>query len=234
MTGPVHAYLRVSTGAQAADGYGLDAQRAACLDWARRTGAVIVAEHVDAGLTGTLDAVDRPGLSAALAAIGPSVALLVPRLDRLARTLTIQEGCLAVAWQSGAAVYAADIGEVPRDDPDDPLRTALRQILGVIGQLDRAMTIKKLRDGRRAKAATGRHAVGAYAYGYRGGGEGRTRDAVPDTGEQGTVARIVALRAAGLSYRDVAARLDRDGVPTRGGGPWAPMTVRSIALRATG
>lgn len=234
MTGAVVAYLRVSTAGQAADGYGLDVQRQDCQNWAARVGAIIVAEHVDGGLSGKLDAVDRPGLSAALADIGPDVALLVPRLDRLARTLTVQEGCLAVAWQSGATVYAADQGEVPRDDPDDPLRTAVRQILGVIGQLDRSMTVKKLRDGRRFKASQGRHAGGRYPFGTERGGEGKSVDAVPREDEQGTVARILALRAQGASYRAVAARLDTEGHPSRYGGPWQPTAVRKIALRATG
>lgn len=232
VTGDLIAYLRVSTAGQAADGFGLDAQRAACVKWAESAGRRIIAWHADEGASGTLDAVDRPGLSAALAEIGPDTGLLIARLDRLARSLTIQEGILAVAWSAGAAVYSADTGEIARDDPDDPMRTALRQIVGVIAQLDRALIAKRLRDGRRVKAAAGKHAVGAYPYGFRAGGEGRDRDAVPDPTEQEVIGRILSLRASGASYRAVADTLDCEGHPTRYGGSWAATAVRAIVLRA--
>jgi DNA invertase Pin-like site-specific DNA recombinase len=72
-----------------------------------------------------------------------------------------------------------------QDDPDDPMRTAIRQIQGVFVELDRKTVVKRLRDGRRAKAAEGKHAVGTYVYGYQGAGKGRQRDAGPPEDEQG-------------------------------------------------
>ena len=59
---------------------------------------------------------------------------------------------MAEAWKCGTTVHTAESGEVLRDDPDDPMRRALRQIVGVFAELDRAMTVKRLRDGRRAKS----------------------------------------------------------------------------------
>ncbi|MEU9323992.1 recombinase family protein [Streptomyces canus] len=81
--------------------------------------------------------------------------------------------------------------EVHQDDPDDPMRTAMRQVIGVFAELDRRMVVKRLRGGRTAKAASGRKAVGAYAYGFHGDGEGRERDAAPNPTEQATQARIL-------------------------------------------
>jgi DNA invertase Pin-like site-specific DNA recombinase len=114
----------------------------------------------------------------------------VARLDRLARSLAVQEAALAAAWRLGATVYTVDGGQVHEDDPDDPMRTAMRQMRGVFAQLDRGQVVKRLQDGRQAKAATGRKSVGAYAYGYRGEGNGRDRDAAPDPVEQAAVQRI--------------------------------------------
>jgi DNA invertase Pin-like site-specific DNA recombinase len=77
----------------------------------------------------------------------------------------VQEATLALVWQRGTRVFAADTGEVHRDDPDDPMRTAIRQVMGVFAELDRKMVAKRLRDGRLAKAAAGRKAVGDYPFG---------------------------------------------------------------------
>jgi DNA invertase Pin-like site-specific DNA recombinase len=227
------AYLRVSSATQL-DGFGLDVQRKAVRRWARANGHRIVAEHIDAGVPGSTDAVDRPGLSEALQLLRrPPHAdgLLVARLDRLARALTVQEACLALVWREGGYVFTADAGEVQQDDPDDPMRTAMRQMVGVFAELDRRTTVKRMRDGIKAKAATGKHATGSYAYGYEGAGKGRERDAGPREDEQAAVRRIVELRAAGEPYRAIAAQLDAEGLVPRRAASWSAMSVRNIAMR---
>ncbi len=226
-------YLRVSSESQL-DGYGLDVQERACRAWAKAYGHRIVEVFTDAGVSGAKDAADRPGLSAALLALQQppeAEGLLVAKLDRLARALTVQEAALAVAWRAGARVFTADAGEVLRDDPDDPMRTALRQVVGVFAELDRRMVVKRLRDGRSAKAEAGKHHTGSYAYGYGGAGKGRERDAAPRTDEQRAVARILELRAAGQSYRQVAAVLDGEGLRPRRAASWSAMAVRNVAVR---
>jgi hypothetical protein len=126
------AYLRISSDSQL-DGFGLDVQERAVRAGARAHGHRIVDVQTDAGVSGGTDAADRPGLFAALLALQhPPQAdgLIVARLDRLARALTGQEAALAIAWQVGGRVVTADTGEVLRDDPDDPMRTALRHVVG--------------------------------------------------------------------------------------------------------
>ena len=59
------------------------------------------------------------------------------------------------------------------------------------------MVAKHLRDGRAAKAAGGRKAVGDYPFGHAATGKGRERDAGPTEAEQKAVARIVELRREG-------------------------------------
>lgn len=226
-------YVRVSGAGQVVDGYGLDVQEKAIRSWSRTNGHKLVTIRRDEGVSGTLDAVDREGLSAALLdlAEGRGEGLLIPKLDRLARALTIQEASLAVAWRSGARVFSADSGEVLQDDADDPMRTALRQVVGVFAELDRRMVVKRLKDGRAAKAETGRKAVGSYAFGSRGEGRGKARDAVPDEGEQQAVKRIKELRGGGESYRAVAAVLDAEGLRPRRAQQWSAAAVRNVALR---
>ena len=109
-----------------------------------------------------------------------------------------------------------------------------RQVVGVFAQLDRSMVTKRLRDGRMAKAATGRKAVGAYPYGYRGSGKGRDRDAAPYETEQVAVERIAQLRCSGGSYREIARALDAEGIQPRRARRWSAMSVHNIMLRTEG
>lgn len=226
------AYLRVSSNGQL-DGYGLDTQRADIRAFAK-AGRHRVVEWFSDAVTGTLDAPARPGLSDALRLVRrPPRAdgIIVGRLDRLARQLTVQEAILALVWREGGRVFTADAGEVLRDDPDDPMRTAIRQMQGVFAELDRRTVVKRLRDGRRIKADEGKHAVGQYAFGYAGAGTGRQRDASPVAAEQATIGRILALRASGASFRAIAATLDAEGLRPRRAASWSAAAVRLVALR---
>jgi DNA invertase Pin-like site-specific DNA recombinase len=226
-------YVRVSSESQL-DGYGPENQEADLRAWCKANGARLLAIHRDDARSGTLDPGERPGLSAALDDLrsGRATGIVFGRLDRLARGLAVQEGVLASVWNLGARAYAAaEGGEVHEDDPDDPMRTAMRQMRGVFSQLDRAQIVKRLRDGRRAKAAAGRKAVGAYAFGYRGDGKGRDRDAVVDPDEWRAVELIVARLAEGASYRAIAAELDEAGLRPRRAEAWSAMAVRNVANR---
>jgi Resolvase, N terminal domain len=119
----------VSTDRQADEGFGLDVQEQAIRRWARDHGHRIVITSRDEGISGSHGADVRTGLHNALACVKDRTVdgLVVYRLDRLARKLTVQEAALAKVWDLGGTVFAVDLGEVPRDDPDDPVKTALRR-----------------------------------------------------------------------------------------------------------
>lgn len=89
----------------------------------------LVAVHRDEGISGTKEAADRPGLACALDAVerGQAAGVVVYRLDRLARSLTVQEAVLGHVWRRDGRVFAVDTGEGPADDPSDPMRTFVRQ-----------------------------------------------------------------------------------------------------------
>lgn len=225
-------YLRVSSESQL-DGFGLDTQESAIRSWSKNCGHKLTTLVSDAGVSGATEALDRPGLNEVLHTVlnGDAGGIVVARLDRLARSLSIQEATLAMVWQAGGEVFTVDQGLVLKDDVDDPLRTALRQVVGVFSELERRMVTKRLKDGRDAKRATGRKATGSYAYGFAGAGRGRNRDAVPVSDEQEVVRTIVRFREQGLSYREIVRRLDSADIKPRRADGWSPMTVRAIALR---
>jgi len=55
----------------------------------------------------------------------------------------------------------ADQGEILPDDPEDPMRTAMREMVSVFAQLGRGMTVAKLRRGRHIRGEKGQYAYGA-------------------------------------------------------------------------
>lgn len=60
-----------------------------------------------------------------------AVGLVVRDLDRIGRTAETQEAILATVWAvRGHRVFTC-AGEVLADDPDDPMRRVMRQVVGV-------------------------------------------------------------------------------------------------------
>jgi len=232
------AYLRVSTIEQAEHGFGLDSQRKAIQDAAKVLGARVVSWCIDQGKSGALDATERHGLAEALTLLrtGAADGLIVRDLDRLARAVTVQEALLAEVWcNRGAGVFTANPPqEVPRDDPDDPMRTAMREMAGVFAGLERRLISKRLRDGRKAKAAAGGHAIGATPYGWRStrrSADNPNGALVPVPEEQVALARMLELSAQGQSTRQIAAVLTAEKHPTKRGGSWSGPTVSRILSR---
>lgn len=220
------AYLRVSTEGQAKNGHGLRIQERAVRAWAKKNGHQVVAICADEGLSGTLDAQERPGLLCALDMVrsGEATALLVPSLDRLGRTLTTQEAALGLVWRAGGRIYSADEGEILEDDPEDPMRTAIRQMRGVMHQLDKALISKRLRAGRRIKSEEHGYVGGIPRFGYAA----RDGRLVPDETEQAVLARVRALASQGDGLRAIARTLNEEGRKTKRGGSWQATQVARV------
>ncbi len=227
-------YLRVSTDRQAEEGFGLDVQRRSVQAWARSNDASLVAVFADEGVSGAHGLEGRFALAEALDCLRERRAsiLVVHRLDRLARDLVVQETLLAEVRRRGAEVASTSAAEAGylADDPDDPSRTLIRQVLGAVAQYDRAMISLRLRAGRQRKAASGGYAYGSPPFGLRAEG----RALVVDEEEHATVARVQCLYSSGLSIRAIASVLNDEGVPTkRGASRWHPTTVSRLLNRAT-
>jgi DNA invertase Pin-like site-specific DNA recombinase len=227
----VVGYLRVSTDRQAEEGLGLDVQEEAVHEYAMAHQHIVVAVHRDEGRSGTYGLEGRLGLANALTDIkqGRADAIVVYRLDRLARDLVLQEQLLTEVWRMGGDVLSTAGGEGHlRDDPDDPSRRLIRQVLGAVAEYERAMIALRLRRGRAAKAARGGFAYGSPPLGQRA----ENRELTADMREQLVVARILELRAAGHSLRHIATMLEAEGHRPKRGATFYPATV-ARALRAS-
>lgn len=224
----VGIYTRVSTTGQV-DGESLPEQERNARAWAETHGHHVVKVYTDAGLSGALPVTERPGLADALEAleVGTIDALVMRDLDRLARSVTVQEAVLAQVWLTPGATVFTFAGEVQRDDPDDPMRTAMREMAGVFAGLERRVIVKRLRDGRRAKARKGQHANGPAPYGWT------TRDGElwPVPAELAVLDQMRELRASGARQADIADALNAAGHSARNGGAWTQPVVSRILAR---
>jgi DNA invertase Pin-like site-specific DNA recombinase len=219
-------YIRVSSVGQAADGYGLDIQEQAV--------RARVGEHHrklevyrDEGVSGRL--LDRKGLSEALRAVDKGDVVIVPRLDRLARDLISQELLLAEVRRRGGRLWSCADGEQAYldDDPDDPSRRMIRQVLGAVSEYERAMVTLRLRGGRRAKRAKGGFGGGECPFGFHVADVGGLE---PDRREQEILRFIARCRGEGYSYERIAHRLNnKAGMHPRKGKRWTRGTVWSIS-----
>lgn len=224
-------YLRVSTEQKAEKGLGLNVQGQAMKEWAKQNGHRIVSWHTDAGVSGSNGLDTRIGLPDALDAVRSRhvEGVVVYRLDRLARDLIVQETLLADIRRMGGEIFSTAASEDAylKDDPADPSRKLIRQVLGAVSEYERAMIALRLRSGRRRKAEEGGFAYGSPAYGYVAvGGE-----LFPEEREQTTVQRIRALRTDGLSLRQIAAQLDEEGHKPKRGEHWSAMAVKRVLDR---
>lgn len=224
-------YIRVSSTEQVEHGQGLDIQQQAIRKWAKTQGHKLTKIYADEGISGTADIEEREGLADALASIryNGSEGLVITSIDRLARNLTVQEVALAEVWDSNGRVFTVDSGEVLSDDPDDPTRTAVRQILGAVAQMEAAMIARRLRKGKEHKRAAGGFAGGQVPYGFRSEGG----NLVPDPKEREVIDSMIELRAKGNSYQAIAEHLNAAGIPSKRGGKWYAQTVSYAMTTAT-
>jgi DNA invertase Pin-like site-specific DNA recombinase len=222
----VFGYLRVST-AEQVDGFGLDVQEQAVRAYCRTKGLRLVAMYSDEGQSGSNGLDTRLGLATALARIeaGDATALVVYRLDRLARDFILQETTVQGLQAIGARVLSVS---EPDTDGDDPTRVLMRQMLGAFGQYERTLIRGRMIAGREAKRAAGGYIGGRPAYGLRA-----ERGGLVEASDEAVVVRIVTtMRKKDASYRTIAAALHDEGLTTRSGGMFNPNQVRRIAQRA--
>jgi DNA invertase Pin-like site-specific DNA recombinase len=228
------AYCRTST-QNGAGGDSLQAQEDACREWASANGHDLMLVFRDASLSGALGVEDRPGLAASLVALDDGIVegLVVHRPDRLARELHVQEVALAHVWAAGDHVRvfeAAEGAEIVRDDPNDPQRRFLRQVMGAAAELERGLIKARLQGGRRRKAGQGGY-IGGKRLHRRFGYELVRGEYVPVPQEQVIIDDILTRRDEGATWDGIADTLNQRGVKPPSGAVWYAMTVRRIALR---
>lgn len=225
-------YVRVSTDRQHEEGLGPDIQRIAVKRWTQANGHRLITIAEDLGVSGSNGWDARDGLLDAMTALrqGEANGIVVYRLDRLARDLIAQETLLGEVRRLGGVVFSTSGAEAGflADDPDDPSRKLIRQVLGAVNEYERGIIALRLRAGRQRKAEMGGYAYGSPHFGVRA----ERKVLVRDDREAGIVERVRCLHSAGLSLRKIGETLEAEGLTTkRGATTWAPTTVARIVSR---
>lgn len=224
----VAAYIRVSTEGQTGeDRYGLAEQQEAIKNYAKAKGHKIVAWFSDEGISGAT--INRDGLQDMLNAAeqGKFNAVIVAKMDRIARDL------MAQLWIE-KELLKAEVEIISVAEPfqgQDPANVLFRQMIGAFAQFEKARITERMTGGRRQKAKEGGYAGGAAPIGYKAHLGGKTLEIDKEKVE--TVLRAFEIRKHNpkASLQEIADILNREGHRTKRGKPFLPMTVKRILDR---
>ena len=230
MTQKAVAYYRVSTERQGRLGLGINAQKADVARHVAAYGLHLIAEYIEVE-TGKRDTLqNRPELSKAIAHAKRSKAtLLVAKMDRLTRSVYVT----AELHRSGADFVAVDNPNVNRMTIQILAVVAENEVKAISERTKAALAAKKARGGLLGAARPGAPQITREA-GRKGSAIGAqsmrklAQDAYTDL-----IPTLRDMRANGLSFRAIAARLDAEGHTTRRGRSWTPTQVSRVIARCS-
>lgn len=157
------AYIRCSGTSQMGND-GPSRQRGAITGYCSERSIEIAAEYLEA-FTGT-DLEGRPAfrdMRAALLSNGVRT-VVVEKLDRMARSVMIQEKIIQDFQGHGITLLSATPGEEDLCG-DDPTRIFIRQVLAAVAQFDRSMLVSRMKAGKARTRANGKRCGGRSRYG---------------------------------------------------------------------
>jgi DNA invertase Pin-like site-specific DNA recombinase len=217
-------YIRVSTDGQAEEGVSLAVQESQVRAYAELYGFALLGIETDAGASAAT--LERPGLTRALATLerGEAEALIVPKLDRLTRSVRDLDTLLTNYFAPGRYILAS-----VREQVDTTTATG-RMVLHVlmsVAQWEREIIGERTREALAHKRSMGER-MGQIPYGYSLGADGVHLE--PDPEEQVVVARICEMKRSGMSLRGIVEQLNAGQTPARGAA-WYRPTVTAIINR---
>ena len=204
-------YARVSTQLQVNDGVSLDVQERQLQQAAELAGYTkfeLVREEGRSGKSIT----GRPALTAALKRLdaGDATALFVTRIDRLARST---KDFLSIIDRANANKWRLVMLDLNLDTASYQGRFVVT-IMSALAEMERGIIAERQKDVHKDRRARG------IKWGVDMGPKNKTPDNVKTL--------IKSQRDSGLSFHEIARRLNNNGVPTQNGGKWYATTVKNI------
>jgi DNA invertase Pin-like site-specific DNA recombinase len=211
-------YIRVSTGRQAREGVSLDVQEERIRAWAKANGAEAIEIFTDEGKSGRRVS-NRPGLAAALDALGPGDSLVAYSLSRLVRS-TVHAGRMLDRLRK-ARVNLVLLTE--NIDTRGPMGEFVFTIIAALAQLESAIISERVADAFAKTRSRGQKGPGSPPFGYFVR-RGKLR---PKGKEHRALQDMVSRRRAGESLRAIARHLEAAGIRRKTGGKkWSPQAVK--------
>ena len=204
-------YARVSTQLQVSDGVSLDVQERQLRQAAELAGYTefeLVREEGRSGKSIT----GRPALTAALKRLdtGTASALFVTRIDRLARST---KDFLSIIDRANANKWRLVMLDLNLDTASYQGRFVVT-IMSALAEMERGIIAERQKDVHKDRRARG------IKWGIDMGPKNKTSNEVKDL--------IRKQKDSGLSFHEIARRLNNNGVPTQNGGKWYATTVKNI------
>ncbi|HEY4000524.1 MAG TPA: recombinase family protein [Candidatus Xenobia bacterium] len=211
----VIGYTRVSTEEQATQGVSLAAQADKLRAYAALYDLELVDVVEDAGQSAKT--LNRPGLQRVLELLrtGQAEGLLVAKLDRLTRSVADMAHLINDYFGDRARHQVTLLSVADQVDTRTASGRLVLNILSSVSQWEREAI------GERTRAALAHLKQAGVKLG------------APPLTDATTIARIVALRHDGMTYRQIATALQTEGRPTMRGGRWGPETIRKVLGRQT-
>lgn len=216
------AYIRVSTAGQAEDGVSLDAQAAKIRAWAELNGYSMGDVFSDAGISGSKT--NRPGLAAALQAVGKGDALVVYSLSRLARNTAHTLELANELERRGADLVSLS----EKIDTTSAAGKMVFRMLAVLAEFERDTVAERTKMAMNFKRSQSQR-IGSVPYGKRLADDGVTL--IDDAVEQAIIALVRSLRHNGYTLTAIADELKKRGYQPRGKA-WHPQTLKNILVAA--
>ena len=229
----VFGYVRVSTSGQVKEGFSLEQQKEEIIKFCDENGYELIKIYEDAGISGAkVDeddmSIDRPGLQDMLADLNEEIKyIVVLTTSRLWRADMVK-----AIIQRDLRKMSADVKAVDRPNysiyEKDPTSVLINGMMELLDLYERLEIAKRLRRGRRAKAAKGGYAGGNAPIGYRR--ERHTRKLVVDPEMAEVVKHVFRTRKRHrrMTLDEIAASLYEVGYTTSTGRKYHRAQVKRI------
>jgi site-specific DNA recombinase len=243
-------YTRVSTTEQAVGGISLASQCDSIRRYAEAHGLTLALDpgtsglaasiypdggvFVDGGISGGTDLIHRP-CGAKLAVLIQSGAIshvITTTLDRFSRSNRDITNWAYEFQEKGVSLHLIEEGGLLKSSPADKLMLSLRSGLAQWQRENIGLSTKSKLDFKRRN---GEKLGGPVPYGYL---FWTNKEGVKclkiDPNEQAIIQRARELRASGLSYRKIGAKLFEENHRPRHQGPWSHEAIRRITEEKEG
>lgn len=206
-----------------------------CERYCAERGYVVVGRFSDKGVSGA-SARNRDGLREAIGMLKKGRVLLMYSASRLARGTDLFEHYVKVIAKRKAQIEFVDEGRLKTD----VWSVAMRKIKAIVMDLERAQIGKRTSDAALRMQSRNIAVSKIPPYGKKAGPvvqiqkHGRSVDRQmweENPEEMLVVDSIIDLSERGFGLREIARKLNREGVPSRGK-EWSHITVRRILKRA--
>jgi DNA invertase Pin-like site-specific DNA recombinase len=215
-------YCRVSTDNQREEGT-ISIQHKALTQYCESNGYELIETFSDNGISGAKDLEGRAGLAGCFDFIethSEVCAILVYKMDRFSRDMFTTEFLLRKLKALHKGIISVTEPYI-ENDGGDALKTAFRQFLTIVSQLERSFITLRLSAGRINKARKGGYAGGSPPLGYKAEG----KELLIDTESVETVKTIFSLREKGYTLREIASFLNNNNIPSARNGRWCFQSV---------